>query len=353
MADRPTPTQVLDRLESRYRFRFGGHPRVSRDPELLDEMLDELRAVEEANTGDPGLKTRIDTARELYQRERAAIVEARAVPGAVQAFRHRLWAELNLHRYRRNFAGKSRSTRDVHLLEDIRTFLERTREELRALHEAGPHLEISGAIEDVGRTIDLARAERERIREARQEGTQAEQGTRLAQLANAQFSLYQKGFAGQSRTSRHPPRLQRIVAALEEVGAGMTRLQRAGFQSPENDRNIGIVTERIAAYRKELGAMTEARRSASSDDRANALGGAANRVFDLYRSEYAGKSRSEVSLDRLDEIFEELLPIAIEMDELDREEGHDQNERNLALVLDQLLMYQREWIAIRDAQVDA
>lgn len=325
---------------------------MSRDPEILDEMLAELDELA-PRAGSQEITARIETARDLYTRERAAIVEARTVPGAVQAFRLRLWAELNLHRYRRNFAGKPRATRDVQLLEEIGTFLERICEEMRATHERGPHLNLAGAIADTERTVELARAERERIRTARQDGTHPEQGTRLAQLANRQFELYQAGFAGQSRLSRHPPRLQRIVAALEEIGAGMARLQRAGFDSKENDRNLGIVTERLAAYKKELGAMAETRKTMTVEDRANALGGAANSVFELYRKEFAGASRADANLDNLDAIFEQLLPVALEMDDLDQSDGHDQNERNLALVLDQLMLYQREWLAIRDATTDA
>lgn len=317
-------------------------------------MLAQLDDISETvPDGDAALRTRVDTARELYQRERAAIVEARAVPGAVQAFRLRLWAELTLGRYRRNFAGKPRGSRDVHLLEEIAAFLTDIRDQMVSMHETGPHLDLASAIADAGRTIDLARSEREKIMAARQDGSHGEQGTRLAQLANTQFALYQQGFAGHSRLSRHPPRLRRVVAALEHVGAGMARLQRAGFVSKENDRNLSVVTERLNAYKREIDAMADARRDVTVEQRANALGGAANRVFEQYREGFAGKSRASADLDRLDALFEELFAIALEMDELDRTEGHDQNERNLALVLDQLMMYQREWIAIRDAKADA
>ena len=352
MANEPTAQQLLDNIEARYRFRFAGHPRVSRDPEVMEELIASLDEVAGADGG-AELSDRIREARELYQREREAIIEARAVPGAVAAYRLRLHAELEVGRYRRNFAGQARGTRDVHLLEEIRDKLVRVRDEMASTQEAGPHLGLGPAIDDASSTVELATREAERIREARYEGSHADQGTRFAQLANAQFELYQAGFAGQSRLSRHPPRLERIVAALEEIGAGMARLQRAGFDSENNDRNLKIVTERLAAYRKEVGAMAESRAEVSVEDRVNALGGSANQIFEAYREAFAGKNRASVDPLRLDALFEQLYAVAQEMDEIERDEDNDTNERNLALVLDQLTMYQREWAAIQEARVAA
>lgn len=345
-----TPAERLDRVEARYRARFGGHPRVSRDPEVLVEMLATLDGIEADATPEDGLAERIATARDLYAREREAIVQARSVPGAIQAYRLRLWAELATARYRMSFAGKPRDTRDVLLLDDIRSFLGRIRQETDQLAEAAPHLQVAQSRAAIDRTITLCRDEAGNVRSSRAQGTLAEQGTRLAQLANEQFALYQRDFAGQSRLSRHPPRLERIVRALEELGAGMARLQREGFDSAQNNGNLGIVTERAQAYRQELQAMAQARTEATVEDRVNALGGAANRIFGAYREEFAGKSRSSVSQDRLVELFEALFPIALEMDAIDKEDGNELNEQNLTLVLDQLVMYVREWDAIAEAK---
>ena len=350
MADTPTPRQRFETTEIRYRFRFAGHPRVSRDPELLDDMLASLDEIAADAGGDDALLKQIDEARVLYQKERAAILEARSVPGAVSAYRERLWADIAVGRYRRNFAGKPRGTRDVFLLEEIRTSLTAVRSRMQQLHERGPHLNLESAMADAGRTIELARAEADRIRTARHEGTQGEQGSRLADLANQQFGIYQRGFAGQSRLSRHPPRLARVVRALEEIGAGMARLQRDGFKSEPNDRNLGIVTDRIRAYKEEVGTMAKSREGVSISDRAAALGAAANAAFDHYNKEFAGKSRSKADGERLNLILEELIPIALEMDSIDQEDDNENNERNLALVLDQIVLYQREWTAIAEAQ---
>ena len=347
MSDQPTPEQLVDSAEARYRFRFAGHARVSRDPEVIDQMLADLTKAEEG--ADDALKKRIQENRDLYIREREAIVEARAVPGAVQGFRLRLWGDLAVGRYRRGFSGKPRNTRDVTLLDEIRAFMGRLRDEMVSMDAAAPHLGLGTMVESTTRTVELARREAEQVRVSRSEGTAADQGSRLAQLANDQFAVYQQGFAGQSRLSRHPPRLERIVKALEEIGAGMARLQRDGFVSEQNDLNLKLVTERTRSYRTEITAMREAQAAASLEDRVNSLGAAANQVFSTYREEFAGKDRSKADADRLDSLFEDLFAIVLEMDAIDRDDGDETNERNLALVLDQLLMYQREWNAIREA----
>src|SRR5688572_28332162 len=101
----------LDRLQSRYRIRFAGHPRVTRDPEELEEMIYELDAL--AAQAPPALTERIASERELFDRELAAIRTAVAIPFAVPAARLRLWTDLAFQRYARTFAGHDRRSVDV------------------------------------------------------------------------------------------------------------------------------------------------------------------------------------------------------------------------------------------------
>ncbi|HHO49372.1 MAG TPA: hypothetical protein ENK18_00510 [Deltaproteobacteria bacterium] len=348
-----SPSEILDRLENRYRVRFSGHPRVTRSPDELQEMIDELQALSDRVTGDPELSERVQTSLALYTNERDAIIEARKVPGAIGAFRLRLWTDLCVGRYRRNFAGQSRLTRDAQLLEEISAFLGSLQAQLQPLDARFPALELASTLQSVQRTAELARSELGQIRGVRSTGSQADQGSRYAQLANHQFELYQQGFAGASRISRHPPLLERIIAALEEIAAGMVRLQRAGFTDPNNDRNLSLVSDRIRAYKTELGEIVAAQGAASLDDRVSALGAAANQVFNQYREHFAGKDRASCDPDKLNRLFELLWAAALEMDAIDRREDHEINERNLSLVLDNLLLYHREWGAIQEARSDA
>ncbi|MBX2796083.1 MAG: hypothetical protein KTR31_00400 [Myxococcales bacterium] len=348
-----TPSQVLEQLQARYRIRFSGYPRISRDPDILDDMLAQLDQIEPAAQGDAAVLEQIAKDRELYTRERQAIDEARAVPGAIQGYRLARWGELCAGRYQRSFGGLDRATRDLELLGEVRSFLQSNLADLQAMDRTAPHLNLSSAIEHISRIVSLATNEADRIRTARTDGSQADQGTRYAKLANDQFALYQQGFAGRSRLSRHIPRLERIIRALEGIGAGMARLQRAGFASPQNDGNLKIVAERVNAYRTELAALTEAQQGAEVEQRVNALGAAANELFGEYREHFAGKPRSQADENLLNAIIEQLWAIALEMDRIDQDDGNETNERNLALVLDNVQLYKREFDAIREAKADA
>jgi len=344
---------TMNQIEARYRVRFSGHPRVSRDPEELTQMLADLDAIATEAEADAELSERLKRNRTLYTSEREAVNEARAAPGAIQAHRQRLWADLCIARYKHHFANQPRSSRDVSRLADMRRFLGAVHAKLKTMHAAAPHLQLQSAVSMVSSAVSLYTAESERIRTARLEGDMPTQGTRLATLANAQFEEYRQGFAGKSRLSRSISRLERILSALEELAGGMSRLARSGFASDSNNQNLALVTERRSAYRAELGEITKAQSAAELPERVNALSAAANQVFGWYREEFAGASRATRDLQKLDVLYELLWPIATEMDTIDQTEGHETNERNLSIVLDNLLLYTREFDAIVAAQADA
>jgi hypothetical protein len=343
-----TVSQSIDRLRDRYRFRFGGHPRVTRDPEELEEMLEELGRIEVG--GDTALADRVATERDLFTKEVAAIRTARAIPFAVPASRIRVWADLAFQRYRREFAGRERSSRDLQLLIEIREDLTALRADADALHRQAPEQQLDKVVASIERALRLYEDEAEAIRRARRAGSPADIGTRFARLANAQFDVYQDGFAGKSRMSRHPPTLLRIVGALDEIRRAMQALALDGFRDESNTKNIVVVEDRIGQYRRELEAIAAARASASVSERAAALGTAANQVFADYREAFAGKARESRDENLLSRLAERLMPIAKEMDAVDRQSDDDGNARNLRIVTDNLELYAKEHEAIREAK---
>src|SRR5262245_43547235 len=115
----------LQRLEARYRARFAGHPRVTRDADELDEMLVGLDALATALTGADA--ARVVTLRDMWGKELEQIRLAQAVPYAVPAARLRTWGDLTISRYGRAFAGKDRQTRDIALLMEIQVDLQGVR----------------------------------------------------------------------------------------------------------------------------------------------------------------------------------------------------------------------------------
>ena len=105
----------------------------------------------------------------------------------------------------------------------------------------------------------------------------------------------------------------------------------------------------MAFYRDERLAIQEARGRASFDELVNELGSAANLVFEAYRKEFAGQQRGTRDRQRLVALTEELYDLAQEMERLDRVRDND-NQHNLAVVLDQLRMYHREFVEIGKVQ---
>jgi hypothetical protein len=341
-------TEALDRLEQRYNAKFAGRPRVTRDPEDLEEIVRELEQI--GAEAPPSLAERVAGLRKVYGTEIEAITAARAQPFAVQAARLRLWAELSFSRYDRSFAGRDRRTRDVALLEEIVEDLTVLRGSVGAIHEQGPGLQMDLVQGQIDRAIGVYTREATEIRNVRRSGPPAEQGTRLAVLANHQFHVYTLLFAKQARVSRHPRTLTRIIGALEEIRRGMQSLQLGGFVDSSNDNNQRLVDDRLRAFRRELAEIRKAQEVAELGARVSALAAAANQIAEAYREGYSGKPREKVDPDGLVDLFEQLWQVAREMDALDREHDDEVNGRNLRIVTDNLQMYAEEYRRVLSAR---
>ncbi|MEZ4240816.1 MAG: hypothetical protein R3F59_32605 [Myxococcota bacterium] len=326
---------------------FAGRSRVTRDPEELEQIVAEL---DEIGGRAPDLAERIAGLKKVYGDEIAAITAARAQPGAVQSARLRMWADLSFSRYERGFAGKDRRTRDVALLEEIVADLEALRAPVAAMHEQAPTLQMDRVLGQIERGAAAYKREVVEIRASRRTGEPVDQGTRLAGLANRQFHVYTLCFARQSRISRHPAALERIVGALEEIRRAMLSLQAGGFANQSNDDNVRLVEDRIRAFRAELGEVRKAQGEADVPTRVSALASAANDIASAYRDAFAGKAREQTDPNRLDELFEQLWCVARQMDQLDRDHDDEINERNLRIVTDNLQLYAEEHRKIVAAQ---
>ena len=111
---------------------------------------------------------------------------------------------------------------------------------------------LAGDIDLVEKNIDRYVAEETEVKKAQVSGTAEEQADRYASLANAQFALYQAHFAGQSRLTRRPAMLVRMIDNLKRYRAGMFDLKNRGLSSQGNVNNIGIVDQRLKAWDAEL-----------------------------------------------------------------------------------------------------
>jgi len=346
----------IQQVASTYAFRFAGQPRHTRDPELLDQMILELDTVLAAARIQPenevkDLLEKASSMRSLYEQEAQSIRELQAGdPVEVLVHDYTSWLQLLHDRYQRNFAGQSRSTRDLALLVECIEDIEQLTGRVSSLAAREPRSSITELLATLERRMDLYKSERTAIAGVRQSGTLEEQAGRLANSANAQFALYRGHFAGRSRLSRRPKLIERIVASLAQIKDQMSALIAQGYHSEMNDKNLAVVNRNHDMYRGEVTAIKEARKDSSFDDLVNAFGGGANELIEQYRKEFAGQDRRSRELADLNVICEGLYNLAQQMDELDRVREHEGNQRNLDVVLDHLRLYQREYALIRSAQ---
>ncbi len=352
----PSLDERIKQVASTYSFRFAGQPRHTRDPDLLERMIEELDTVLAAarvqSTTDMGdVLEKAGSMRSLYAREAQAIRSLQdGDPVEVLAHEHSSWVQLVHERYQRNFAGQSRSTRDLALLLECLDELNEIRRRVDSLAEREDRDSISQLLETMDKRQALYQGERAAIAEARESGTLEEQAGRFAQQANMQFAWYRDHFAGRSRLSRSIKTIQRVVSNLTQLKDRMAALTTQGYHSEVNEKNLKIVTKNLDMYTGEINAIRQAREGSSFEQLVDALGTAANEVIDQYGEKFAGQDRRTRELSDLNVICEGLYNLARQMNELDLVRESDVNQRNLDVVLDHLRLYQREYALIRDAQ---
>ncbi len=339
-------------ITEQYNRVFAGQPRYDRDPALLEGMVEALDEIIESSQGfldEEPWRESLRESRALYENEAMAIRQAQAQgPEVIAALAQGDWVEFVGGAYRRNFAGKSRATRDASLLDEYVAELDRTLGVLSTVDIAGVSM-VSDIHSLAQKNRELYTRERAAIGAARGAGTLAEQGDILAAVANEQFSLYKAQFAGKQRLSRPPWVLRRISTLLDNVLERMSALQAQGLTAESNFKNIGIVKERLKFYRGEVEAIQKNREETTFDELVNALGKAANDIFAVYNSQFAGQDRKTRSLSTLGELCDGLFDLARQMRDLDDVQESEANQHNLRVVVERLRLYQREYQFVEKA----
>ena len=351
MANAQQLNQRLSDIHEQYRQHFAGRSRVTREPERLDSMIAAVQQVLIQAEGEPTILKTGKEREALYRQERQAIVEAKAGgPDMVRVSQLADWGFVSTRRYARNFAGRNRSTRDLGLLDGL---IDEHRQWLRDFdgvavrHDAGWQASIR---ELLSKNLELYEKERGAIAESRVNRPADEKVSELARRANEQFAAYRRHFANQPRRSRDVGLLRRIIANLDVILAEMNALQDAGTRDDVHTANIGKVTERLAHHNAELTRVQQAVAGQNAGERSGGLADAANGLFKRYREQFAGRNRAEVDPDALHDINEQLHVIARQMDALHREAGLEVNAKNLAIVMDNLKRYEREFERILEAK---
>ncbi len=350
----------LDLITSLYEADFSGQSRATRDVAQLDGLLKRLKDVIARAGTIPAavqgpdlitLKEEAGNTLALYENERVAILKAKEAGPIFDDFAVEATdANFVFARYGRHFAGQNRATRDMAVLAEMIEELKAVQKRMTALLEEKNVADFARDLEVVRQAMTQYTSELKEIDKAQKMGTPDEQAGLLATLANEQFAVYQTHFAGQSRVSRRPALLMRVVDSLKSIKARMDKLKKAGLNEEYHDKNIGIVAERLAVYETEVAEIRKARQGTTLPDIMGSLGTAANELFEEYRSGYADKNRANVDHTKLGQICDRLGEIKRQMRDMGRAERNEMNERNLDIVVAQLSLFETEFEEVGKVQ---
>jgi len=357
MATKVTDLQTeLEEINAVYNTHFAGQSRATRDLSTMDGLLGRLKKLVSQLEKQQGAdaKSLLENARtqlDLYERERVAITEAKAGGSDSEEFAQLAsFANFAFARYLRHFAGQSRASRDLGLLKELTEELRTLRKRMSLILAVGPNTSFQRDADLVSQMIERYEEEKREIEAAQATGTAEDRAGLLAELANAQIELYRQHFMGQSRVTRRPALLQRIIENLRQIRSEMAQLKLTGKGVENNRNNISIVENTLRHDESELAEIRKARQSTAMKDILGMLGGAANECFDEYRKKFGGQDRRKVDLTTMSLLCDKLGEIARQMYDLGRSEENDMNVRNLEIVIEQLRMYEEEWREIQKAQ---
>lgn len=351
----------LNDINNTYEARFAGQSRATRELSELDALVSKLRSLLSriesipAAARGPELAEMLNTAvqqLQLFQSERLEIEKAKKAGPALDKFGP-LAASANFvfARYTHHFAGKSRNTRDLERLDEMIEDLRKVEDEMGAVIKTASGQDGFKRDQQIVRdNLAMYRSERGEIAKAQADGSLEDQAGLLATLANNQFEVYRTHFAGQSRVTRRPQLLQRVIVSLERIQKGMRSLQAKRVNVDFNDNNINIVEDNLKMYRNELSEIRKARENTQIVDLMGFLGDAANQCFTEYRENFAGKNRTSVDINLLVNICDKLEEIYRQMRDLGRTVHNETNLKNTSIVIDQLTMFNREYDQIAQAQ---
>ena len=240
--------------------------------------------------------------------------------------------------YSIHFAGRPRATRDL-VGADV---LVSEAKEICITAESMTGEGAERLLETAKERLSLYETERKAVLDAHAAGLDAARGVRLGTRANLVFSRYRRHFAGQDRRSRDLGLMDELISDCEALQREAAALVVS--KAPEGLRkDLEIITENLALYRRERAAIIEARSSGTPEERGSALANLANRQFELYKLHFAGQSRMSRRAGLLERIQAELSTIAEGMAQLSANGlGGEANAANAGIVAERYAIYGKE-----------
>ncbi|MGZ3421686.1 MAG: hypothetical protein ACXVEF_38085 [Polyangiales bacterium] len=253
--------------------------------------------------------------------------------------------------YGARFAGHSRVTRDPAEIDELVRRTQTALKDLEALPAAAKQdPEVQALLDTARENVRLYEQEKVAITDAKREGPEIEEFSRLGTQANFVFARYRRHFAGKSRATRDLGLLAEMVDDLVKIQQRMQplvkKLGQAGMQ-----QDLDLVTGNIDLYKRERGEINDARQVGTQEEQADMLAECANGQFKVYQDHFAGKSRATRRPQLLQRMIANLETIKDRMQGLVKAGLRaESNTKNIAIVEQNLAMYRTELAEIKKAR---
>lgn len=207
-------------------------------------------------------------------------------------------------RYRKQFAGKSRATRDLAVLDAL---IADTQAFLPALAQS---LSLRTEVEE---RLATYLKEREAIAAIQAGGPEAIAAWRVAEWSEVGHYRYRREYGGRNRLTCDPWLLEEM-AAEERAAVGTIAPIAARLAEPTLNGRLDAMKKDAALYAEEAGKIHQARKAQRPVDRISTLATAANRQFELYRRHFQGKLRASRRPALLERLIAALSAVQAEME---------------------------------------
>lgn len=324
----------LEALHEQYMLHFAGQPRLTRDVDMLDYLIEAVQGLQARLDVSAYCRDQAAAQAETYRTERQAITQAVAAAGphgrlAAQVLGR---AELAVHRYQRHFAGRARFGRDVGLLGEIDSALSSSLASLRALGFA------SREVDALAQQVILIHQELEAMRLFLDSGDAAHQAAAWASLANSLFEVYQGQFFERSRLTCRLSLAHRLCDTLAAVRERLSTVYPPTDVPPHHQTNVHAVDNELAAWRMELEHIAAVQRACTPEEQATALNSAAEEVLEIYNTRLVGVQHDAVDLAELRGLCDRLDELEQQMTALESTPGLGDHGHNVAMTRDALTM---------------
>ena len=252
--------------------------------------------------------------------------------------------------YDRDFAGQSRSSRDLATLDELVKKTKDILARIDTIPAAAQGKELAELRDTATNNLAMYETERGEIVRAKAAGPTDQEFGNLARSANMVFARYRRHYAGKGRGSRDLSLLTEMIDDLVAIKARMNEvIKKKGTTGMKSD--LEVVTNNLDMYKREQGEISRAKADGSAEDRANNLAAEANELFEVYRVHFAGHPRVTCRPKLLGRLVDTLKDVRARMDKI-KQGGFTQqfNDDNLGIVDGNLEMYEAEINEVKRAR---